>query len=98
VRPKIVLVLAGVAIALGLALLSPLASTKPDPLDHIAEVRSATQVTIGPTPLLPDYEVHSVFVSGPAGKIVAGVVGTLAVFALLMGGGRLLARRRTGAP
>jgi hypothetical protein len=95
VRPKIVLVLGGVAVALALALASPLASTKPDPLDHIAEVRSATETKVGPPAPLPDYEVP--FLEGPVGKIVAGVVGTLAVFALLMGGGRLLARRRTDA-
>jgi hypothetical protein len=96
VRPKIVLVLAGVAIALGLALLSPLASEKPDPLDHIAEVRSATETKVGPPAPFNDYQAPSL--EGATGKIVAGVVGTLAVFALLMGGGRLLARRRTGAP
>lgn len=100
-RRKYVLIGLGVSLVLA-ACLSPFASSAPDGLERVAEDKGFAEKGEGPVAWkwapLPDY--------GVAGKegwwptCAAGAVGTLAVFALAVGLGKLLARRspagRTG--
>jgi cobalt/nickel transport protein len=92
--------------ALGLALLvalllAPFASTSPDGLETVAAGKAGfadkfEEPSVAPSPL-PDYEVPGVgnqWVS----TAVAGAVGTLAAFGLMLGIGRLLTVRRAQRP
>jgi cobalt/nickel transport system permease protein len=85
----------GLAIALGLALLSPLASSSPDGLERVAEDQGFLGRAIDhPFQILPDYTIPGL--SGPASTIVAGVVGLLIVFALVYGVTLLVRGRAEG--
>jgi cobalt/nickel transport system permease protein len=75
----------GLLIALGLAVASPLASTHPDGLEWVAEQKGFLSLAQGPVyQLMPDYSFPGV--SGEAlGTILAGILGTLIVFAAALG-------------
>lgn len=81
--------LIGLAIALIVALLSPLASTSPDGLERVAEDLGFIDRAMEPLyQVIPDYMFPGVSHSALA-TILAGIIGTLLVFGLAM----LLARR-----
>ncbi len=74
----------GLAIALGLALLSPLASSHPDGLERVAEDQGFLARAQDPLyNLLPDYSIPGL--NGPISTIVSGIIGLLIVFALVYG-------------
>ncbi len=82
----------GLALALGLALLSPLASSFPDGLEWVAEQSGFLERAMGaPYQLIPDYTFPGVN-SPEAATILAGVVGTL----LVGGVAFVIARARKG--
>jgi cobalt/nickel transport system permease protein len=72
--------LGGLAIALLLAVLSPLASTHPDGLDWVAKQNGFLGAAQGPLyRIIPNYLFPGIS-SGTLATIVAGIVGTLIVF------------------
>lgn len=74
----------GLAIALGLALVSPLASSDPDGLERVAEDHGFLARAQDPLyNLLPDYSIPGL--DGPIATIVSGIIGLLIVFALVYG-------------
>ena len=83
----------GLLIALGLALISPLASSWPDGLERVAEekglINAARDAALR---VVPDYVFPGVGNEALA-TILAGLVGTLLLFALTYGLGTLLKRR-----
>jgi cobalt/nickel transport system permease protein len=87
------LILAGLGLALLVAVLSPLASPYPDGLEFVAEQQGFLgQALDSPYRLLPDYTVP--FVSNPAlATILAVAIGTLFVFGGAVLIGRLATRR-----
>jgi hypothetical protein len=84
----------GLLLALGVALLSPLASPHPDGLERVAENEGfLDQALEAPYQVIPDYSFPGIE-DGAMATIVAGLVGT----ALLFGVGYALAwslRRRS---
>jgi cobalt/nickel transport system permease protein len=75
---------AGLAIAGGLTLLSPLASGDPDGLERVAEDQGFLERAQDPSyNILPDYTIPGL--DGPVSTILSGVVGLLIVFALAYG-------------
>ncbi len=87
--------LVGLALALALALLSPLASPSPDGLERIAEDHGFIGRALEPVyRLIPDY-VFPGIADERLATIVSGIVGTLLVFALAYGLALLLRRRAT---
>lgn len=85
-------VLVGLAIALLLAVISPIASSSPDGLERVAEDHGFLQLAKAPAyEILPDYTIPGV--DGSASTIIAGIVGTLVVFAIAYGIGELVRRR-----
>jgi cobalt/nickel transport system permease protein len=87
---------AGLAIAVALALFSPLASSQPDGLERVAEDSGFLGRALDPLyNLLPDYTVPGL--QGPASTILAGIVGLLIVFALAYGLVLLLRGRQRSA-
>jgi len=83
----------GLLIALGLAILSPLASPWPDGLERVAEDKGFIDVALEPAfEIIPDYVFPGVGNEALA-TILAGLVGTLLLFALTYGLGTLLKRR-----
>jgi len=85
--------LLGLAITLGIVLLSPLASAAPDGLERAAEnLGFIDRALEAPYQLIPDYTFPGV--SSPAlATILAGAVGALIVFGLALGLAMLLRRR-----
>lgn len=87
--------LAGLAIsALVVIVLAPLASPDPDGLERVAQDRGfigqAQDAFYG---ILPDYSIPGIddpFLS----TVLAGLIGVAVIFLLMIGLGRLLARRR----
>lgn len=76
--------LIGLAIAVGLALLSPLASAHPDGLERVAEDHGFIERAQDPAfNLLPDYTIPGL--DGPLSTVLSGVIGLLIVFALAYG-------------
>lgn len=76
--------LTGIAIAVGLAFLSPLASGDPDGLERVAEDQGFLERAQDPIyNVLPDYTIPGI--DGPASTILSGVIGLLIVFALVYG-------------
>jgi len=76
------------------AILSPFASSWPDGLERVAGLLGfATQAEGSPTvnSPLPDYVFPGIASEGLA-TAIAGILGTLLVFALLYGVGKVLAR------
>jgi cobalt/nickel transport system permease protein len=90
-------VLIGLAIALVVAVLSPLASSSPDGLEYVAEQQGFLELgQDAPYELLPDYTIP--FITNPAvTTILAVVIGALLVFggAILIG---RLATRKEATP
>jgi len=85
--------IAGLLIALALALLSPVASPHPDGLERVAEEKGFLDAARGPLyELIPDYLFPGIADEGVA-TIVAGVMGTLLLFGLGYGLAYLLHRR-----
>lgn len=80
----------GLLIALGLALLSPLASPWPDGLERVAEDKGFIETALEPVfELIPDYVFPGVGNEALA-TIVAGLIGTLILFGAGYGLGALL--------
>lgn len=75
----------GLVIALGLAVLSPLASSHPDGLEWVAEQQGFIGLAQGPLyDVIPDYAFPGI--SDPAlATIVAGLLGTMLVFFVALG-------------
>jgi hypothetical protein len=86
--------IAGLAIAaLIVIVLAPLASADPDGLERVAEDQGfLTAARDALYTILPDYTVPGV--EGNLSTILAGLIGIVIVFAVMVGLGRLLARRR----
>ncbi len=85
--------IAGLLLALGVALLSPLASPHPDGLERVAEDQGFLERARGPLyRLIPDYLFPGIQNEAVA-TILAGVVGTVFVFGLVFGVTWLLRRR-----
>jgi hypothetical protein len=83
----------GLLAALAVAFFSPLASPHPDGLERVAEDKGFIErAREAPYTILPDYVFPGVANEGVA-TILAGVVGTLVVFALVYGLAWALHRR-----
>ena len=83
----------GLLIALGLAIISPLASSWPDGLERVAEDKGFIEAAQGPAfEVIPDYVFPGVGNEALA-TILAGIVGTLILFGLTYGLAVLLKRR-----
>ncbi|MFL7808634.1 MAG: PDGLE domain-containing protein [Anaerolineae bacterium] len=84
----------GLLIALGLALLSPLASPHPDGLERVAEDQGfIDRAQDPPFQVIADYAFPGIENEAVA-TVMAGLVGTLSVFSLGYGLAMLLRRRR----
>lgn len=93
-RSHLLLLFAGIAIALGVALLSPLASSSPDGLERVAQDQGfADEAEEAPYELLPGYSVPGIE-DERAGTIIASVVGVLLAAGLTLGAGLWLGRDR----
>lgn len=89
--------LIGLAIALGLAILSPLASSFPDGLEFVAaEAGFIHQAQNAPYAIIPNYTFPGIG-SPEAATIVAGIVGTLLVGAVAFGVAYARRNRATAA-
>ena len=87
--------LAGLAIALAVALLSPLASSHPDGLERVAEDKGFIDRAHDPWyEIVPDYLFPGVGNEALA-TILAGIVGTLTMFGLMFGLGKILVKGRS---
>mgnify|MGYP001053538668 CR=1 FL=1 len=87
--------LLGLLLALTVALFSPLASSHPDGLERVAADKGFIgRVQDAPYQIIPDYSFPGIGNEALA-TIVAGLLGTLLVFALAYGLARIL-RRRSG--
>ncbi|MBC7255168.1 MAG: PDGLE domain-containing protein [Chloroflexi bacterium] len=88
--------IAGLGIALVVALLSPLASPHPDGLERVAEDQGFLErAADAPYHLIADYLFPGIS-NEAAATILAGIVGTLLVFGITWGLAAAL-RRRQGA-
>ena len=86
----------GLFIALGLAVISPLASPWPDGLERVAEDKGFIEAALEPAfEIIPDYVFPGVRNENLA-TIMAGLIGTLILFGLSYGLGALLRRREAG--
>jgi hypothetical protein len=79
------------------AVVAHLASSRPDGLERVAEKMGFAQKERGQEQAaahapMPEYELFAW--RGPLGKTTASVLGVLLTFGLVVGVGRLLARRR----
>jgi len=84
----------GLLIALGLAILSPLASPWPDGLERVAENKGFIETALEPAfEIIPDYVFPGVGNERLA-TILAGLVGTLILFGISYGVGTLLKAQR----
>jgi ABC-type Fe3+ transport system permease subunit len=92
---------AGLLLALGVALLSPLASPHPDGLERVAEDEGfLDQAEDAPYQVIPDYAFPGIE-NEAAATIIAGLVGTILLFAVGYALAWLLRRRSerlTGSP
>ncbi len=80
--------------ALVVVVLAPLASSDPDGLERVAEDQGWIESALDPLySIVPDYTVPGL--GGNLSTIVAGLLGVGLVFALMIGLGWLLRRRRT---
>ena len=78
------------ALALLLAILSPLASSSPDGLERVAEDKGFIDVALAPIfNIFPDYVIPGV-TNEAAATILAGIVGTLVLFGIGYGLAKLL--------
>ncbi len=92
----VVATVVGLGIAVGAALLAPLASSDPDGLERVAEDQGFLSLAQNPSfSLLPDYTLPGL--TGPLSTIIAGIVGLLIVFAIAYGISLLLRGRNASA-
>ena len=85
----------GLAIALLVAVLSPLASGHPDGLERVAEDQGFIDNARDPWyEAIPDYLFPGIE-SESIATILAGIVGTALLFVLMLGFGKILAKRRS---
>jgi hypothetical protein len=85
--------LVGLALALLLAILSPLASPHPDGLERVAEDHGFLERALEPAyHLIPDY-VFPGIANEQLATIIAGLVGTLLMFVLVYGLAAALRRK-----
>jgi cobalt/nickel transport system permease protein len=88
--------LVGLVIALGLAVLSPLASSHPDGLEWVAEQQGFIDRAQGPLyQIIPDYVFPGIS-SEALATIVAGLLGTVLVFVVALG--IAYSRRKRSSP
>lgn len=84
------------AIALLVALISPLASSSPDGMEKVAENKGfIEEAKEAPFEIIADY-VFPGIENETVATILAGLTGTLAIFGLSYGVARLLRRRKQG--
>jgi hypothetical protein len=84
----------GLVLALAITLLSPFASASPDGLERVGEDHGfIDKAKDAPYAIIADYVFPWVH-NEAAATILAGIVGTLVVFAVVMGLARLLQRGR----
>jgi cobalt/nickel transport system permease protein len=85
----------GLAIAaLIVIVFAPLASADPDGLERVAEDYGFLGTALGALySIIPDYTVPGI--DGSLSTILAGLIGVAIVFLVMVGLGRLLARKRT---
>lgn len=84
----------GLLIALGLAILSPLASPWPDGLERVAEDKGFIEAALEPAfEIIPDY-VFPGLGNEVLATILAGLVGTLILFGVSYGLGAVLKGKR----
>jgi len=93
-RRMVTFCLATLAVALTLAVLSPLASTAADGLERVLKDHSVAESPAVVNSPMADYQIPGVS-NKNLSKILAGLAGTLVAFALAFGLGRLIRRRRT---
>ncbi len=85
----------GLLFCLALVLLSPLASSSPDGLERVAEDKGFMErAREAPFHLIPDYVFPGVNNEAVA-TIMAGIMGTAAIFFLVYGLGWVLRRRKS---
>ena len=85
--------LIGLALALLVAILSPLASAHPDGLERVAEDKGFIEEVRDPWyEVIPDYVLPGVSNEAVA-TILAGIIGTVLMFGLAFGLGKLVAKR-----
>jgi len=85
--------LVGLALALLVAILSPLASAHPDGLERVAEDKGFIEAAQDPWyEIIPDYVLPGVS-NETVATILAGIVGTVLMFGLMFGLGKVLAKR-----
>ena len=86
----------GLGLALLLVLLAPLASAWPDGLERVAENLGFIQAAEdAPFEVMPDYTFPGIG-NEAASTIVAGLVGAVLLFVLIVVVGRLMTARRDG--
>jgi hypothetical protein len=89
------LLLVGIGIALVVTLVSPWASSSPDGLERVAEDQEFLDRAQDPGyTIIPDYQFPGIENERVA-TVAAGVVGVVAVGAILVGAGMLLTRGAT---
>jgi len=89
--------LVGLAAALVVAILSPLASVHPDGLERVAEDHGFIDTALEPAfNIIPDY-VFPGIANEKLATILAGIVGVAVLFLLMWGVARLLAHKRAAA-
>jgi cobalt/nickel transport system permease protein len=87
----------GLGIALLLTVISPLASAHPDGLEWVAEQKGFLETAREPLyNIIPDYVFPGISNEALA-TIIAGVIGTLLVFAVALGAAYLRRRRKSAA-
>ena len=85
--------LIGLVVALLIAVISPLASPHPDGLERVAEDEGFIEHAQSPLyELIPDYVLPGIDRESVA-TVLAGVIGTLIIFALVFGVGKIITRR-----
>jgi cobalt/nickel transport protein len=94
-------VLAGLVVSVLLAaFVSPFASKAPDGLERISADKGCAEKGEGGSawrhPLMPDYKIAGVR-SESVGTALAGLAGTLLVFGVAFGAGKLISRKRAAA-
>lgn len=95
-RRNMSLLAGGIAIAIAVALLSPLASGDPDGLERVAEDKAFIEQAEDPGyEILQDYTIPGVD-NEAVSTVLAGIVGVLVLGGLTFGAGWLLRRRRAG--